>query len=210
MKLTDRTVHELLAAFRTSDPTPGGGSASALGGATGASLLTMVAGLPKPLAATVEDIERLHAAGARCSDLAVRLEALIDRDSDAYDLVIGAYQLPKATDDEKAIRSARIQEAMRGAIEAPLDVMRACRSGIEQAAVVARFANRNAASDVQVALELLGSGLRGARLNVQINLGSVKDQDYAARVKSETERLLDEADAGIVAARSQLQAGRSQ
>jgi formiminotetrahydrofolate cyclodeaminase len=205
MKLSDRSVHELLAAFRSSDPTPGGGSASALSGATGASLLTMVAGLPKPLAATVEDIERLHAAGSRCSDLAVRLETLIDRDSDAYDLVIGASRLPKATDDEQAVRSDRIQEALRAAIEAPLDVMRACRSAIEQAAVVARFANRNAWSDVQVGLELLGAGVRGARLNVQINLGSVKDQDYTARVKSESERLLTEADAGIVAARGLLQ-----
>lgn len=205
MKLTDRTVHDLLAAFRASDPTPGGGSAAALSGATGASLLTMVAGLPKPLAATVEDIERLHAAGARCSDLAVRLETLIDRDSEAYDVVIAAYRLPKATDDEQAIRSGRIQEALRAAIEAPLDIMRACRSGIEQAAIVARLANRNASSDVQVGLELLAAGLRGARLNVQINLGSVKDQDYAARVKSETERLLAEADTGIVTARGLLQ-----
>jgi len=205
MKLTDRGVNELLAAFRSPDPTPGGGSASALSGATGASLLTMVAGLPKPLAATVEDIERLHAAGSRCSDLAVRLETLIDRDSEAYDLVIDAYRLPKATDEETAVRSGRIQEAMRAAIETPLDVMRACRSAIEQAAVVARFANRNASSDVQVGLELLGAGLRGARLNVQINLDSVKDLEYAARVKSETERLLNEADTGIVAARGLLQ-----
>jgi methenyltetrahydrofolate cyclohydrolase len=204
MKLTDRTVHELLAAFRSSDPTPGGGSASALSGATGASLLTMVAGLPTPLAATVEDLQRLHEAGARCSDLAVGLEALIDRDSEAYDLVIGAYRMPKATDEEKAARSARIQESMRTAIEAPLDVMRGCRAGIEEAADVARLANRNASSDVQVGLELLGAGLRGARLNVEINLGSVKDEEYARRVKSETERLLEEAETGIATARSLL------
>ncbi len=56
MKLTDRTFTDLLAAFRSSDPTPGGGSASALAGAVGAALLAMVAGLPKPRAATEEDI----------------------------------------------------------------------------------------------------------------------------------------------------------
>jgi formiminotetrahydrofolate cyclodeaminase len=191
MKLIDRTVHELLAAFRASDPTPGGGSAAALSGAVGASLLTMVAGLPKPVASTAEEIQQLHGAGARCSDLAVRLETLIDKDSDAYDMVVAAYRMPKGTDEEKAVRSARIQDAMRAAIETPMDVMRACDAGLEQAGAIARLGNRNAASDVKVALELLQAGLRGARENVEINLGSVKDQEYVARVKSETERLLN-------------------
>lgn len=156
----------------------------------GASLLTMVAGLPKPGASTAEEIQQLHAAGARCSDLAVRLETLIDKDSDAYDMVVAAYRMPKGTDDEKAARSARIQDAMRAAIETPMDVMRACNEALEQAAAIARLGNRNAASDVNVALELLQAGLRGARENVEINLGSVKDQEYVARVKSESERLL--------------------
>jgi formiminotetrahydrofolate cyclodeaminase len=200
MKLTDRTTHELLAAFRASDPTPGGGSASALAGATGASLLAMVAGLPKPVAATPEEIGLLHAAGVRCSDSALRLEALIDRDSEAYDTVVEAYRLPKVTDDEKAARSARIQDAMRQAIEPPLDVMRACHRAIEDAAVIARLGNRNAWSDVKVGLELLGAGLRGARANVEINLGSVKDREYVGGVESEVARLVDASDAGVTAA----------
>lgn len=190
MKLTDRTVHELLAAFRASDPTPGGGSAAAVSGAVGASLLTMVAGLPKPGASTVEEIQQLHAAGARCSDLAVRLETLIDRDSDAYDMVVAAYRMPKGTEEEKAVRSARIQDTMRAAIDTPMDVMRACYAGLEQASAIARLGNRNAASDVKVALELLQAGLRGARENVEINLGSVKDQEYVARVRAETGELI--------------------
>ena len=66
MRLTDRSVRDLLQAFRSSEPTPGGGSASALAAATGASLLAMVAALPKSRAATEEDVERLTAAGARC------------------------------------------------------------------------------------------------------------------------------------------------
>lgn len=204
MKLIDRTVHELLAAFRASDPTPGGGSASALSGATGASLLAMVAGLPTPAASTPQDIQELHGAGARCADLALALEASIDRDSDAYDGVVAAYRMPKSTDEEKAARSARIQTAMRDAIETPLDVMRTCRGAIEQAAAIARLANRNAASDVRVALELLQAGLRGAGENVEINLGSVKDREYAAAVKAETERLRGDAERGVEHARSEL------
>jgi formiminotetrahydrofolate cyclodeaminase len=204
MKLADRTVHELLAAFRSVDPTPGGGSASALAGATGASLLAMVAVLPRPMATAADDLERLRAAGARCSEIALRLEALIDRDSEAYDLVVGAYRLPKATDEEKAARSARIQDALRSAIEAPFDVMRACGEAVDQAAVIARFGNRNAASDVQVALELLGAGQRGAKVNVEINLGSVKDRKYAARVGEETVRLMTQSQRGIDLARMLL------
>lgn len=200
MKLNDQTTHQLLAAFRASDPTPGGGSASALAGATGASLLVMVAALPKAVASTPEEIGLLRAAGARCSDAALRLEALIDRDSDAYDMVVEAYRLPKGTDDEKAARSARIQDAMRQAIEAPLDVMRACHGAIEDAAAIARLGNRNAWSDVKVGLELLGAGLRGARVNVEINLGSVKDREYARGVESEVARLADASAAGVAVA----------
>jgi methenyltetrahydrofolate cyclohydrolase len=187
VKLTERTVTDLLGAFRSPDPTPGGGSASALAGAIGASLLAMVAGLPKSRAATEEDVERLQAAGERCAALAGELTALVDRDSDAYDLVVGAYRKPKGTDAEKAARSAAIQEAMRAAIEAPLEVMRACAAAAEQGVVVATLGNRSAASDVQVGFELLGAGLRGAKLNVEINLGSVKDAGYVEKVRRDVE-----------------------
>lgn len=207
MALIDRTVSDLLAALRSSEPTPGGGSASALAGATGAALLAMVAGIPKPRATTDQDVERLEAAGSRCAELSERLATLIDRDSDAYNVVMGAYRLPKQTDEEKATRTGRIQDGLREAIAAPLDVMRACSDAIEQAAVVAAYGNRNAASDVQVGLELLGAGLRGAKLNVEINLGSVKDQEYVGRTRAEIDRLAAEADAGIGAARSRLVEG---
>ena len=187
MKLIERSVADLLAAFRSSDPTPGGGSAAALAGAIGSSLLAMVAGLPKSRAATAEDAARLAAAGDRCAALALELEALIDRDSAAYDLVMAAYKKPKATDEEKAVRSAGIQAAMREAIAAPLAVMRACAAAAEQGVVIAGLGNPSASSDVQVGFELLGAGLRGAKLNVEINLGGVKDAAYVGQVRGEVE-----------------------
>jgi formiminotetrahydrofolate cyclodeaminase len=204
MKLTDRSVADLLAGFRSSEPTPGGGSAAALAGAVGASLLAMVAGLPKPRAATEEDLERLGAAGRRCAELSESLAALVDRDSEAYDTVVHAFKLPKSTDAEKATRSLRIQQAMQAATDTPLDVMRACSDAIEQAAVVAAFGNPNASSDVGVGLELLGAGLRGARLNVEINLGSLKDAELVTRARNESARLAMEAETGIAAARGKL------
>jgi len=187
VKLTEKTTTDLLHAFRSPDPTPGGGSASALAGAIGASLLAMVAGLPKSRAATEEDVERLEAAGQRCATLAADLTALVDRDSEAYDLVVTAYKKPKGTDEEKTARSAAIQDAMRAAIAAPLDVMRACAAAAEQGVVVATLGNRSASSDVQVGFELLGAGLRGAKLNVEINLGSVKDAAYVEKVRRDVE-----------------------
>jgi formiminotetrahydrofolate cyclodeaminase len=187
VKLTERRVDDLLQAFRSPDPTPGGGSAAALAGAIGASLLAMVAGLPKSRAATEEDVERLQAAGRRCAAIAGDLTTLVDRDSEAYDLVVGAYRQPKGTDEEKAARSAAIQQAMRAAIAAPLDVMRACAAAAEQGVVVAALGNPSASSDVRVGFELLGAGLRGAKLNVEINLGSVKDAAYVETVRRDVE-----------------------
>ena len=185
MKLADRSVTDLLAAFRSSDPTPGGGSASALAGAIGASLVAMVAGLPKSRAATEDDGERLAAAGRRCTALAEELTALVDRDSEAYETVMAAYKQPKTTDDDKAARTAAIQEALRTAIDAPLSVMRACAAARTEAVVVERMGNPSASSDVQVGLELLAAGLRGAKLNVEINLSGIKDAEYVERVRRE-------------------------
>jgi formiminotetrahydrofolate cyclodeaminase len=189
MKLTEQTVAGLLAAFRSPDPTPGGGSAAALAGAVGASLLTMVAALPKPKAGTDDDVGRLRAAGERCRASAERLTALIDRDSEAYETVVAAYRMARVTNDEKAGRAQKIQHAMRLAIEAPLDVMRACSEAVAQGNVVADLGNPNASSDVQVGVELLRAGLRCARLNVDINLASIKDTTYAEAVRVEAGRL---------------------
>lgn len=193
MKLTALSVSDLLAAFRSPEPTPGGGSASALASAAGASLLAMVAGLPKPNAATEEDLTRLAYAGRRCAELAVELEALIDQDSAAYALVVGAFRLPRSTDQEKTERSAAIQTALVAATEAPLEVMRKTASVLALSLAVGEHGNENASSDVAVAIGLLRAGLLGARANVEINLGSVKDAEYVARVRDEAARLSESA-----------------
>lgn len=185
MTFSEHKVSEFLAAIRSSNPTPGGGSASALAGAMGASLLAMVAGLPKSKAATAEDAERLKAAGERCASLARELETLVERDSDAYNQVLAAYKLPKATDEEKSARSAAIQAGFRAAIDAPLAVMRACAAAAEQGLLVATLGLASASSDVRVGFELLNAALRGAKLNVETNVGSVKDGDYLAAVQAE-------------------------
>ena len=189
MKLTAMSVSELLAAFRSSEPTPGGGSAAALAGAVGASLLAMVAGLPKPKAESADGLAALAAAGDLCAKLALQLESLIDEDSAAYDGVVAAFRLPKGTDAEKAARTAAIQDAMKAATESPLEVMRRCADALAQVSIVAEAGNPNAASDVQVARAMLSAGLRGGHLNVETNLGSIKDAGYADRVRREADSL---------------------
>jgi formiminotetrahydrofolate cyclodeaminase len=203
-RLTELTLVELLTAFQSTDPTPGGGSASALSGAVGASLLAMVGGLPSPRAAAAEDQERLKAARTQCLRLAERLAVLVDRDSDAYETVMLAYRRPRGTPEERTARSAAIQDGLRLASDVPLEVMRLCADATEQATVVAELANPNASSDVQVGVELLLAGLRGARMNVEINLGQLKDAAYVAAAGEEVTRLTAAADRQVATAREVL------
>lgn len=202
MKLTQKSVAALLEDFRSTAPTPGGGSAAALAGAIGASLLAMVASLPKPRAASDPELQQLRLAGERCTALSRELEDLVDRDSAAYDLVMSAYRMPKASDDEKAQRATATQRALKTAIAAPLEVMRACGAAAAYGHVMRILGNANAASDVEVGLELLRAGLRGARLNVEINLGSVKDPAYVEHVSREVQELSESGAAAAPSASS--------
>jgi len=183
------TVTELLDAFASSEPVPGGGSASALAGAVGVSLLMMVAGLPKTRTGTPEERAALGAAAARLRPLRDVLTTLVDRDSKAYTLVLEAFRLPKGTDAEKTIRRDAIDRAMRAATDTPLETMRACEQALGQAVAVAANVVRSAASDAGVGIELLRTALRGAALNVDTNLGDVKDQEYVERVRVERTQL---------------------
>lgn len=201
------TLVDLLDAIAAADAVPGGGSASALSGAIGASLLLMVAGMPKTRTGAPEEAADLSEASARLRTLRDELVELIDRDSDAYLGVMEAFKLPKATDAEKQARRAAIQAGTREATEVPLETMRACQQAMRGARVVATCGNPNAESDVGVAIELLMAGLRGARLNVDVNLATLADAAYAQRVREECAVL--EQDAAADAARARGVMARS-
>lgn len=193
MSLTDKSVRDLLSAFSSSDPTPGGGSAAALASAVGASLLLMVTGLPKTRSGSEEDRAALTAASAALADLRTTLTAAIDADTAAYDQVVAAYKMPKVSADEQSTRKTAIQQALRAATEVPLGVVRMSAAAIEQAAIVAAHGHRAAGSDVGVGVALLQAGQRGARLNVEINIGSITDAGYASAVTAEITRLSESA-----------------
>jgi formiminotetrahydrofolate cyclodeaminase len=196
MPLADQPLRQLLAAFSSSDPTPGGGSASALAAALGASLLMMVAGLPKTR--TGADAERiaLAEAASELGAIRARLTEAIDADAAAYDGVVAAYKLPKQSADEQAARKAAIQQALRAATDVPLDVMRMGAAAIAHARTIAANGHRAAASDVGVAAALLRAGVRGAALNIEINAGSVSDPAYVDSVRAESAQLSESAARG--------------
>jgi len=184
-----RTVDSLLDAFASNHPVPGGGSAAALAGAVGTSLLIMVAGLPKTRTGAQSERNSLDAAAVRLRPLRVTLTDLIDRDSDAYAGVVAAYRLPKGTAADQAARRRAIEEAIRAATETPLETMRACQQALAEAVVVAGSGAKSASSDAGVAIELLGAALRGAALNVDTNIGSLTDRAVAERMRQERQAL---------------------
>jgi formiminotetrahydrofolate cyclodeaminase len=180
---------DLLDAFASNTPVPGGGSAAALAGALGVSLLVMAASLPKSRTGAPEEAADLAEAAARLRPLRDTLVQLIDADSDAYRTVMAAMKLPKTTDEEKAARTAALQSALQGATDVPLDAMRAGQQALAGAVIVARNAYRAAASDVATGVELLGSSVRSAALSIDGNLAAIKDASYTARVRAEQEQL---------------------
>ncbi len=196
--LADRTLRDFLAAIASPDPTPGGGSAAAFASAMGASLLLMVAGLPKTRTGSEEDRRALDACAAALTGPRQQLLEAVDADTAAYDAVVAAYRQPKGTDADRTARASAIQRAMRGATDVPLAVMRLSTAALAQAAAIATHGHAAAASDVGVAVGLLGAGLRGAGMNVEINLKQIPDAGYVDAVKSEARRL---------AARAQEDAG---
>lgn len=185
--LINRTVTGFLDAFAATDPTPGGGSASAMAGAMAASLLAMVSGMTKTRTNAIAEREALDEANGEIVKLRDQLTGLIDRDADAYDLVVAAFRKPKGTDEEKATRKAAIQDATRVATEIPLETMQACAALIRLESVVAANGNQNAASDVHVAGLLARAALKGAQSNVEINLPGITDPTIALGLKTRAE-----------------------
>jgi len=180
---------DLLDAYASNAPVPGGGSAAALAGALGVSLLVMAASLPKSRTGAPEEAADLAEAAARLRPLRDVLVQLIDADSDAYRAVMAAMKLPKTSDAEKASRTAALQSALKAATDVPLDVMRAGQQALTGAVIVARNVYRVAASDVATGIELIGSSVRSAALSIDGNLTAIRDGSYTARVSAERDQL---------------------
>jgi len=193
--LTSRTVSEFIDDVSSNSPAPGGGSVSALCGALGTALTAMVCRLTigKKNYEGVQD-EMLMSLG-RADDLRVKLTSLIDQDTEAFNLVMKAFTLPKATEDQKRSRSEAIQAATKQATLVPLEVMKLCEQAIGIAATVADEGNVNSVTDAGVAGLILKAGCEGAALNVQINLATLQDKTFVEETSTLISAVLTNVDA---------------
>lgn len=184
--MSDTTFIDQLA---SAAPTPGGGGASACVGALASALASMVGNLTvgKKTYAAVEDDVR--ASLDRLAALRARLLALVDEDARAFEPLAAAYRLPKATPEEQAAKNAALQQALVGACDVPLAIMRAVAEVVDETAYLAHHGSRMARSDAGVAAAFARAASDGASLNVYINVASMDDADRAARYREETDAL---------------------
>jgi formiminotetrahydrofolate cyclodeaminase len=203
-RFADLTLTALLDEISSAAPTPGGGTAAAIAGAMGTSLLIMVTGLAKSKTSSDDEKAALATARAALSPIRERLMQFADADTEAFDQVMAAYRLPKASDAEKSARSAAIQLALQQATRVPLDTLRACAAALHHGIEVADAGNRSASSDAGVAIGLLAAAAAGAEANVRANLGGIKDEGFASAAVSEVSRLASEAAGSAGEARRRL------
>ena len=193
MKLAELKTSEFVDLLASDAPAPGGGSAAALEGALGAALTAMVCGLTVGKKKYAEYQELAEEAQKKATDLKARFVDVMDRDTDAFNVVSAAFGMPKATDEEKAARSAAIQEGLKGCTKTPFEMMELAVETLELTASVLGKSNDSAASDLGVSALSLRAAIQGAWLNVLINIGSLKNKELAEDYRAKGEALLAKA-----------------
>lgn len=192
--LINKSLSEFIDQAASDEPTPGGGSVSALAGSLGTALTKMVGELSfgkKAYEELDEEVKKEFKEKFGLLEAKVdELKTIVDTDATAFDSVMVAFKLPKETDEEKKARSAAIQEGYKKALEVPKRCADLCLEVLELQDVFAHYGNVNAITDVGVGALLAYSGLEGALLNVSINLLSIKDEDYRKNMEAEVERVL--------------------
>ena len=158
--------------------TPGGGSAAAIMGAMGAALISMVANLTVGKK-KYEDVEaEMQGFLEQSEALRTRLTGMIQADVDVFDKVMAAYGMARETEADKEQRSQAIQAALKEATDVPLACAQLCADVIELCRPVAEKGNLNVISDAGVAVLTAHAALRSAALNVYINIGGIRDNDF--------------------------------
>ncbi|MCL2349991.1 MAG: cyclodeaminase/cyclohydrolase family protein [Defluviitaleaceae bacterium] len=195
MKLTDLNIKDFAAQLASSAPAPGGGSAAALSGLMGVSLLEMVANLTVGRKKYAEHEELMQSIITEAKNHHQALLNAIDLDAKAYDQVSAAYKLPKETDEDKAARSAAIQKTLKAATLSPFAILAHCEQSLELAQKAVGKANTNAASDLGVCAMALKTGAQGAWMNILINLMDIKDEDFVNDIKQKSQAALAKTDA---------------
>lgn len=196
MKLADMQVTQFCDVLASDAPAPGGGSTAALEGALGAALTAMVCGLTtvgRSREKYAEYQEFVLASQKKALDLKARFVDVMDRDTEAFNVVSAAFGMPKATDEEKAARSAAIQKGLEGCTRTPFEMMELAAETLELTAELLGKTNDSAASDLGVSALSMRAAIQGAWLNVLINIGSLKNKELAEDYRKKGEALLAKA-----------------
>ncbi len=174
-------------------PAPGGGSAAALCGGVSAALSSMVAALTWSKKGMEAARPAMKALGSEAQALKDWFLEAVDRDTEAFQGVLAAMRLPKATPTEQQARAAAMEAANQGAAQVPLEVLERAVIALELALRVARDGNPNSVSDAGVAAACALAAAEGAALNVRINLPSIDDKNAASELVARQREALEKA-----------------
>lgn len=188
MKFQDMTVSDFAEALASKAPVPGGGGVSALVGALGASLASMVGNLTSGKKKYAQYEGKIQSILTKAEELRVLLLALADADAEAFEPLSRAYSIPKDAPDRAAVMDA----ALRTAAQPPLDIMAACCEVIKLHERLLVCGSAIAMSDVGVGAALCSAALRGASYNVFINARSLSDRQEGASLSAAAQTMLDE------------------
>lgn len=204
MPFAEMRIDRFVDALAAKDAVPGGGGAAALAGALGAALVSMVCNLTlgKPQA----DDKALLSMRAQSTRLAAELQHMIDADGDAYGTVMAAYRLPRGCVKEKVARREAIQNALKVATEAPLDIAYASVAAGRLAKIAIELGTRWAVSDAAAAALLADAATQAALLNVDVNLGSIRDAAFVEAKQAERIAVAAESQALCASALASVQA----
>ena len=178
MKSKDETIQDFLNQTASNSPVPGGGSISALNGAIATALAEMLANLTIGKKNYTEVEEKMKTTTQEMSHQRTLFFEDIDRDAQAYKLVMDAFKLPKETDEEKANRINQIQDATKQAALIPMEIAQRAFTLMDTIAYTTHNGNKNAVTDGCISMMTCRTAVLGALLNVRINLGSIKDAAF--------------------------------
>ncbi|OGD15454.1 methenyltetrahydrofolate cyclohydrolase [Candidatus Atribacteria bacterium RBG_19FT_COMBO_35_14] len=188
--LIDKKINNFLDELASNSPTPGGGSVAALAGALGAGLISMVGNLTigkKKYEDVEEDIKKIISSSEK---LRYELSQLLEEDVKVFNNFMATYKMPKETEDEKKIRTEKIQESLIEAAKVPLKVAYKCLDILTLSQQVAEKGNINVVSDAGVAALMADAALESAILNVKINLRMIKDEKVRTELSSSIKEIL--------------------
>ncbi|MCG0276243.1 MAG: cyclodeaminase/cyclohydrolase family protein [Thermosediminibacteraceae bacterium] len=192
MLLSEYRINEFIDELASKSPAPGGGSASALAGAIGTALVSMVANLSYGKEKFMDKEALLSEILEEAEKIKSSLILLIDKDTEAFNQVANATKMPRTTEEEKKLRSEAIERALKKATLIPLSIMEESLKALKLHEKALGNTTVNAISDLGVGVLYLRTALYGGWLNVKINLNSIKDEEFVKDVEKKARAILDQ------------------